>query len=394
MESCSVLIVGGGPAGLTIARWIGKGAIVVHKDAEIGLPIRTSGGSWKAHIDSLGIPANLYQVINTLRFATDDEERLFDFDRETAVVLDITGTYRHLAALAEAAGAEIRCSQKFTSIELETADHVVSTIEHDSHAYQIQSKVVIDASGYRRAVMSHIDPGVYDRHGIGAEYEYQDRSARRDIATLLVGGRYTNPGYGWVFPTNKQTVRVGVGHARPDTLLSPKVSLEKLVNSDYLDSIGVQTGDCVSKHGGVIPNWGPCTQFGRGRIIGVGDCVGQALPTVGEGIRYCIEVGNYVGTRLADCVRSNGNPDVVTANYTKWWNKRYRRSFNASQWLNERISGYTNADWNRGLHRLARVRSDDFARMVQADISPAVALRIAIANRDLPGKILKVLTGH
>ena len=45
MESCSVLIVGGGPAGLTIARWIGKGAIVVHKDAEIGLPVRTSGGS-------------------------------------------------------------------------------------------------------------------------------------------------------------------------------------------------------------------------------------------------------------------------------------------------------------------------------------------------------------
>ena len=70
MESCSVLIVGGGPAGLTIARWIGKGAIVVHKDAEIGLPVRTSGGSWKSHIDALGLPASLYQVINTLRFAT------------------------------------------------------------------------------------------------------------------------------------------------------------------------------------------------------------------------------------------------------------------------------------------------------------------------------------
>ena len=62
--------------------------------------------------------------------------------------------------------------------------------------------------------------------------------------------------------------------------------------------------------------------------------------------------------------------------------------------LNEKISAYTNADWNRGLHRLARVRPDDFARMLQADVSPTVALRIAIANRDLPGKILKVLTGR
>ncbi len=393
MESCSVLIVGGGPAGLTIARWIGKGAIVVHKDAEIGLPVRTSGGSWKSHIDALGLPASLYQVINSLRFATDDEERLFDFDREKAVVLDVTGTYRHLAAHAEAAGAMVRCQQKFASIDMETADHVVSTIENGNDSYQVKSKVVIDASGYWRAVMSYVDKGIYDRHGIGAEYEYEDLSPRHDIATLLVGGRYTNPGYGWVFPTNKKTVRVGVGHARPDTLLSPKISLEKLVHSDYLASIAIRTGACVSKHGGVIPNWGPCTQFGRGRIIGVGDSVGQALPTVGEGIRYCIEVGNYVGNLLADCVRNNGNPEAVTASYTKWWNKRYRKSFNASQWLNEKISGYTNADWNRGLHRLARVRPDDFAKMLQADISPTVALRIAIANRDLPGKILKVVTG-
>ena len=287
----------------------------------------------------------------------------------------------------------VRCQQKFASIDMETADHVVSTIENGNDSYQVKSKVVIDASGYWRAVMSYVDKGIYDRHGIGAEYEYEDLAPRHDIATLLVGGRYTNPGYGWVFPTNKKTVRVGVGHARPDTLLSPKISLEKLVHSDYLASIAIRTGACVSKHGGVIPNWGPCTQFGRGRIIGVGDSVGQALPTVGEGIRYCIEVGNYVGNLLADCVRNNGNPEAVTASYTKWWNKRYRKSFNASQWLNEKISGYTNADWNRGLHRLARVRPDDFAKMLQADISPTVALRIAIANRDLPGKILKVVTG-
>lgn len=394
METCSVLIVGGGPAGLTIARWIGKGAIVVHKDAEIGLPVRTSGGSWKSHIDALGIPASLYQVINTLRFATDDEERLFDFDRETAVVLDVTSTYRYLAAQAEAAGAEIRCRQKFATIDMETQSHVVSTIEDGDRTYQVKSQVVIDASGYWRAVMSHIDPGNYDRHGIGSEYEYDDLSPRRDIATLLVGGRYTNPGYGWVFPTNKNTVRVGVGHARPDTMLSPKISLEKLVQSNYLQSIDVMTGSCISRHGGVIPNWGPCTRFGRGRVIGVGDSVGQALPTVGEGIRYCIEVGNYVGKLLVDGVRTNGSTEAVTASYTKWWNKRYRRSFNASQWLNEKISAYTNADWNRGLRRLARVRPDDFAKMLQADISPSVALRIAIANRDLPGKILRVLAAN
>ncbi len=391
MEECSVLIVGGGPAGLSVARAIGPGAIVVHKDAEIGLPIRTSGGSWKKHIDALGLPSTLYQHINTLRLASESEELLFDFETDYPVVLDVTGTYRYLAERARDRGAEIRCRQKFTMLNKHTDDVVISTITHGASSYQIKSKFVIDASGYWRSVLPEVDPTPYNRYGIGAEYECTDLSTRTDIATLLVGSRFTNPGYGWIFPTNIRTVRIGVGHARPDTMLSPKTSLDRLMKSGLLESMNVQAGSLLSKHGGIIPNWGANKIFGANRIIGVGDSVGQALPLVGEGIRYCIETGGFVGSLLANALKQKTSPNSMLASYARWWNNRYRTSFSASQWVNERISAYDNTSWDRSLRRLRNLRPDDVAAILQADVDLGTLLRVTMANRDLPLKALRAM---
>ena len=66
-----VLVVGGGPAGLAVAERTARAGrtLVVHQDAEIGRPVRTSGGSWKAHLVALGIPARFYREIDRLTIA-------------------------------------------------------------------------------------------------------------------------------------------------------------------------------------------------------------------------------------------------------------------------------------------------------------------------------------
>ena len=66
-----VLVVGGGPAGLAVAERAARAGrtLVVHQDAEIGRPVRTSGGSWKAHLVALGIPSRFYREIDRLMIA-------------------------------------------------------------------------------------------------------------------------------------------------------------------------------------------------------------------------------------------------------------------------------------------------------------------------------------
>lgn len=393
-QSCRVLVVGGGPAGLSVARGIGPGAVLIHQDAEIGLPVRTSGGSWKRHLDALEIPSGLYHEIKALRFASDTEEHVFEFRSHVPVALDITGTYRYLAELARAQGAEIRCGQKLLSLDAHTPDHVVASIAQGSTTYRIKADFVVDASGYARAALAPLDSTPHLNVAIGAQYEFEDLSAQRDVATLIMGSRHTNPGYGWIFPTTQGKLRIGVVHTGPDSQPSPKTSLDALIESGILARFSVVSGPRVGTQGGMIPNRGPSKTFGFGRVLGLGDSVGQASPLAYEGIRYCIENGRFLGTILATALQARNSPEAVLDQYTVWWNKRYRKLFSASQWFSEQRVDFTRSDWNRVLGMMAKLKTDDVGHVLQTEISAALALRMAMANRDLPGKMLKDLVAR
>ena len=59
MESYDVVIAGGGPAGLAMAEPLahrGFSVLVCERNREIGVPVRTSGGSWPADLRRLGLP--------------------------------------------------------------------------------------------------------------------------------------------------------------------------------------------------------------------------------------------------------------------------------------------------------------------------------------------------
>src|SRR6185437_118977 len=64
-----VLVVGGGPAGLSAAEAAANGGArvaVLERQKEIGYPIHTSGGSWISDMRALGIPEELYYPIRTV----------------------------------------------------------------------------------------------------------------------------------------------------------------------------------------------------------------------------------------------------------------------------------------------------------------------------------------
>jgi len=210
--------------------------------------------------------------------------------------------------------------------------------------------------------------GDFNRLGVGVEYEFKNWGDKK-TAQLFVGNDFAPSEYGWIFPTNKETVRVGVGIIRPDTEAAPKQLLEEFLKSDMPKRLNLKIGDLQERHFGVIPSDGPSAVFVHGKCIAVGDAVGQALPLVGEGIRFCIDSGRHAGEAIAHALKDSRNEDAYLQVYVDWWNKKHRRSFTVAQKTNFRVSAYDDAKWDEKVGMLTLFNGDLMAAFLRGEFS-------------------------
>lgn len=381
IDTVDVLVVGGGPAGLSVALKAAAGGkvLVVHKDAGIGRPIRTSGGSWLMHLKELGIPAHLYREVDSLVFAGPNTRQLVKFAEDRPVVINVTETFKHLAALAVAAGARIQTGTKFLRIVEESANGVCCEVQSEAGTKQITARFVVDASGHHRAVLrsaGHVER--FARVGVGVEYEFENPAGYEHVCTLFVGRKFAPAGYGWIFPTTDDRVRVGIGIIRPDSAESAANMMDRFLKSPVAAELDLRAGNLVESHFGVIPSDSPAEAFSHGRILAVGDSAGQALSLIGEGIRYSIEAGRSAGEAIADALSGARCHEDAFRDYESAWKSRYGRRFDLAQRVNRRIARFQDADWDHFIPMLGAYSGDDIARILRMELGVGLNARVLL----------------
>jgi digeranylgeranylglycerophospholipid reductase len=375
-----VLVVGGGPAGLAVAERTARAGrtLVVHQDAEIGRPVRTSGGSWKAHLVALGIPARFYREIDSLTIAAPGRRIEVSFGEDRPVVLDVTPTYQYLANLAEVAGARIECAAKFLRV-VDEGGSLWCTVRQEDVEHQFSARYVVDASGHHRAVLRQIGRGHRPkRFGLGVEAEFENAGTETSRAVLFVGTEFCPAGYGWIFPTPTGSVRVGIGIIRPDTNLSASDLLNAFLSSPYADGLGLRVGALIEKYFGVIPSDGAAPAFLHGRIISVGDAAGQALALVGEGIRYSVEAGREAGEAIAAALRDPTRAEESLRSYQSWWDDKYRARFTLAQRANEKMGRFSDRRWQQATGLLKGLSGDEMAVLLRMEFGRWLALKLVM----------------
>lgn len=387
-ETCDVLIVGGGPAGLAAAEAAAKQgvrALVLERQNEIGYPVHTSGGSWISDMRALGIPEHLYHPIQKVYFVSPKREVPLYYEQAVCCVIDVRGVYQHLAGRAVSAGASIRMRHTVEQTVIEDGRVLgVTAKTHVGERVTFTAPVTIDASGVARHVGVRTEMGdAFHRYGFGAEYDLYAPNYPQDELYLIMGSQYAPRGYAWAFPRGNGRVRLGVGVLHPDCDDDARVYLDRIMHELPQFAGKFKDASPIEYHTGLFPSEGPVERFSRDGLLLAGDSGGHGSTLVGEGIRFAIYSGQLAGQVAAEAVRVGDTSTKALSRFDKQWRSRFGRDMDISYLINKHIANYTDEQWDSGLDLLKRLTPSQAAQTLRGDYTAGLFMGILARNPGL-----------
>ena len=398
-KCCDITVVGGGPAGLSAAYAAAKdGAKVVlfEKDEAIAHSVRTSGVTWISEMERLGIPSEYYNPIQNYRFVSPSNDVLITGRVSKSCVLEVRATYQHLAFLAAKAGAQIMVKSNIINVIKEGGKVVGVKASTPKGDLTVRSTLVIDASGFNTSVGRKAGvAGEWKRYGVGAEYECYCDDIDSATWVLMVGQKYSDAGYAWVFPLSRNRVRIGVGIGKPESSAEPLEKLHKIIEKRFkpLDAIGDGKIQPIELHYGFIPNEGVRQSSISDGLIMVGDSAGQSNPLVLEGIRFAIEFGRLAGKVGVKSLSYNAYRESLLE-YERSWKAKVESKIQSALKVQMRWLGLTDEEWDKEIEILRDMTVDEFLDFIKADFTAVKMMKLALhhpkmAARQLFNMILK-----
>jgi digeranylgeranylglycerophospholipid reductase len=383
-----VLIVGGGPAGLSAAEAAAKAGVrvaVLERRKEIGYPVHTSGGSWISDMRAIGVPADLYYPIRAVTFLSPRRSVQFDYVDPVCCVLDVRGVYQFLAGRAIAAGAEIHPNSPVEGPIVEDGRVVgVTAKDHRNRVGEWRADVVVDASGFSSTLVTRA--GVrrgFQRYGYGAEYDLVAPNYDQNMLYLIMGSQVAPSGYAWAFPRGKQRVRLGVGVIRPDVVADAREYLDSFTERLPQLADAFKGASPIEYHTGLFPSEGVVEKFVGDGLIATGDSAGHGSTLVGEGIRFAIYSGQMAGAVAAEASKAADTSAEYLGRYDRQWRARFGREMDISYIVNQRIAQWSDEQWDEGVDLLTRVTPAQAAELLRGDYSVGLFLSVLRRNPSL-----------
>jgi len=302
MLETDVLVVGGGPAGATTAKYLSESsvdAILVQRNFSFKKPC--GGGIRIDAFDEFEIDKTfITKSIETVALVHKELRVEVDISKTPIAIVDRVAFDMHLREQAQSAGVRLY-EAIFINLEIYD-DYIISTIKKDDKYIKIKSNYLVAADG----VNSKIRKLVNGDEVSASLTNYTDLLSKTyDICEFHFGKEVAGNCYSWAFP-----------HASGSNIGTVVANGGKTIAA-LLQTLNIQEKSKIL--GYKIPHFKD-TIFYKRRVFFVGDSASQVLPFTYEGIYYAMSSAKI----LADVISNKEAPQM----YEKNWNQKYYKKFN------------------------------------------------------------------
>ena len=306
------IVIGGGPAGSTAARYAAQGGasvLVIDGRDPIGSPLQCGEL----------VPSN-----DEMRRLCPDVPDIEDLLRTPEHVISLRTNQMHLVPPS---GKPLRYS--FEGLVLNRVAHDEELVELarsrgveylvGTRVAEINSSTVIlaDGSQYNAQVIigagGHNDPlrkSHWDVDSLNIPVKFVLVDGKFDDALEMHFGSVAPGGYAWVFP-KQGGANIGLGIQR-------NLAKGRSLNLYSEEFFSRYQGEVIFSGAGSLPMSGTIPKFVKGNHLLVGDAAGMVLPSNGAGITIAMIGGRIAGQVVAEHLRD----DTPLEEYETRWNKQ------------------------------------------------------------------------
>ncbi|QTD39172.1 NAD(P)/FAD-dependent oxidoreductase [Polaribacter batillariae] len=338
MKKYDVIIIGGGTAGLMLARELGKQKhatlILDRKTNLLEFSFNTLGSFMK--VEDFGLSENV--IAQKIDSGIIHSKSLKENIKLEACILDKKIVHQELLESLHKDFVDIVLDVHIKNIVSDSKENYTSITDKNGNVYK--ASIFVDASGTngvfsKKVGLTQKKPAL----AVGVEYNVK-YLGKVNEAHLMIGKDYKG-GYGWIFPLKNNRAIIGFGSFDESMVKGLKDKLNSILELPKIKALVLKDNENVE--GGSIPITPVLDKFVDKNLVCVGDSVSQVNPIVGEGYKFIFEAA-IMASKAIDKALKNNDLSLLFE-YEDNWKNRFLSNYKRSKIAQTRIFKLSKKDF-------------------------------------------------